>query len=305
MISEGVLGEHFIEITDRAIDAVRTWEPHLLLVVFYVGDTFSHLFGPEADETLAAIEEIDAMTARILNAYADRTLLDDTVAVVLADHGHARVDAVVPTDVVARVGALPHGRLALAPRAFSNDEMRTLLADPHVDDVYTREELHLLGAGDKAWGEHVVLLAEGFMFPHPRAMKMLGYHGGLTEAEWHIPLILSGPGIVTGARLDDCEIIDLAPTMSALLGGTLPEQSEGRILWEVLDARRPRSTERYQRLWCETPVLLEGWRRAKRAWARGDMDHEEFVSRRTAFREQADTHVDALRRAWEELNAGG
>jgi hypothetical protein len=35
------------------------------------------------------------------------------------------------------------------------------------------------------------------------------------------------------------------------------------------------------------------------------MDHEEFVSRRTAFREQADTHVDALRRAWEELNAGG
>ena len=130
---------------------------------------------------------------------------------------------------------------------------------------------------------------------------MRGYHGGFTESEWHIPLIVSDPGIKSGARLDDCEIIDLAPTLSALLGGTPPQQGEGRVLWEILDARRPRSIEGYRRLWRETYTSLEGWQRAKRAWARGEVDDEEFASRRTAFREQARAHVDALRRAREEL----
>ncbi len=303
MMTEGVLGEDFVAITERAIDAVRTWEPHFLLVVFYVGDTFSHLFGPEAEEALAAIEQMDTMTARILDAYADRSLLDDTVVTVLADHGHMRVDQVVPADVVEGAGALPHGRLALAPRACARDELRLLLNDPRIEDVYAREELDLLGAWNTAWGEQVVTLKEGLMFPDAKGRTMRGYHGGFTKSEWHIPLMVSGPGITTGAHLDACEIIDLAPTLSALLGGTFPQQNEGRVLWEILDTRRPRSVAAYRTLWQEKYVLLAENQRAKRAWARGEMSDAEFESARAEFRGSVGTHMTALAGAREKLNA--
>ncbi len=303
MITEGVLGEHFIEITDRAINAVRSWEPHFLMVVFYVGDTFSHLFGPEAEETLAAIEQMDAMTARILDAYADRAFLDDTVVTVLADHGHMRVDQVVPADVVEGAGALPHGRLALAPRSCTRDELRLLLNDPRVEDVYAKEELDLLGAWDTAWGEQVVTLKEGLMFPDAKGRTMRGYHGGFTKSEWHVPLILSGPGVTAGARLNECEIVDLAPTLSILLGGTLPQQNEGRVLWEILDTRRPRSVAVYRALWQEKYVLLAERQRAKRAWARGETSDAEFESAQAEFRGSVGRHMTALAGAREELNA--
>jgi hypothetical protein len=41
IVSEGVLGEDFIDITDRALNALQAWQPYFLMVVFYVGDTFS------------------------------------------------------------------------------------------------------------------------------------------------------------------------------------------------------------------------------------------------------------------------
>ncbi len=297
MMTEGVLGEDFVAITEHAIDAVRVWEPHFLMVVFYVGDTFSHLFGPEAPETLAVIEQMDAMTARILDAYADGAFLDDTVVAVLADHGHMRVDHVVPADVVEGTGALPHGRLALAPRAFARGELRLLLNDPRIEDVYAREELDLLGAWDTSWGEQVVTLKEGLMFPDAKGRTMHGYHGGFTATEWHIPLILSGPGLNTGARLDECEIIDLAPTFSALLGGTPPQQNEGRVLWEILDTRRPCSVEGYVRLWREKYALLAGWQDVKRGWARGQISEARFERDQADFRERVDAHAAALKRA--------
>jgi arylsulfatase A-like enzyme len=305
MISEGVLGEDFAAITERALDALRTWAPHLLMIVFYVGDTFAHLFGPEADETLATIEQMDAMTQRILDAYQDQNLLDETLVAVLADHGHARVDGVVPSDFAERAGALPHGRLALAPREFGHDTLRALLNDPRVEDVYARDELALLGAWDDRWGERVVMLKEGLMFPDARGRTMRGYHGGFADAEWHIPLILNGPGIAAGARLEECEIVDLAPTFSTLLGGTLPAQNEGRVLWEILDTTRTHSVEGYVRLWRETYTLLVRWRDAKRAWARGEMDDAAFERGRLEFRERVSAHAAALKRARDELSGEG
>ncbi len=303
MISEGVLGEDFVEITERAVNAIRTWAPHFLMVVFYVGDTFGHLFGPDAEETLAAIDQMDAMTARLLGVYAERDFLDDTVIAVLADHGHMPIDEIVTADFVEQAGALPHGRLALAPRELAAGEMRALLNDPRVDDVYAREELELLGAWDTPWGERVVALKEGLMFPDVRGRHMRGYHGGFTESEWHIPLILSGPGIMVGARLDQCEIIDLAPTLSVLLGGTLPQQNEGRVLWEILDTARPYPVESYVKPWRETYALLARWQEAKRVWARGGTDDAEFERGRLDFREQVGAHAAAMRRAREEVNA--
>ncbi len=293
VVTEGVVGEDFVDITDRAIAALREWEPHFLMVVFYVADTMGHLFGPEAPETLAAIEAMDTMTARLLDAYAHQGLLDETCIAVVADHGMVPSEEVVDTDLVERVGGFAHGRLALVPQALTDAEAGALLNDSRVQDVFDRAELELLGAWGPRWGEQVVLLREGYMFPHQR--KLVGYHGAWTRIEQHVPLILSGAGIRPGAAPSTCEIIDLAPTLAFLLGGDVPRNADGRILWEALDVAEAPDVQGYLRLLTERDELLARFSALKREYAYAAIDRGQFVARRKEWKRCAERNLQAIR----------
>lgn len=279
MVTEGVFGEDYVDITERAIAAVNEWAPHYLHVVFYVADSAGHLYGPEADETLWAIQQMDEMTARILNAYADKNLDGELVIVVNADHGMVPVHETVPSSFAEYAGALPHGRVALAPRGFEETTFDALMNDIRVADIFTRDELDLLGASGPGWGEHVLLLREGWMFASGRTMR--GYHGAWSQTDRHIPLILSGAGIRTGATLGTCELIDLAPTLSTLLGGRIPEHNQGRILWEALDVdQEPPHVGMYLDLLAQRDHALEELEQLKRARAAGDAVRSEYETER-------------------------
>jgi len=60
-----------------------------------------------------------------------------------------------------------------------------------------------------------------------------GGHGGASPRETDVPLFAFGPGLVPGARLS-LHQIDLAPTLSCLLGLPIPEGSLGRPAVEAL-----------------------------------------------------------------------
>ena len=61
-----------------------------------------------------------------------------------------------------------------------------------------------------------------------------GGHGGVEPEVSHVPLILAGAGIVRGARAHDARLVDVAPTVAALLGIAAPGHAEGRALTELL-----------------------------------------------------------------------
>src|SRR6185503_3103171 len=61
-----------------------------------------------------------------------------------------------------------------------------------------------------------------------------GGHGGIEPEVSHVPLILVGAGIVPGAHANDARLIDVAPTIAALLGIPAPGHAEGRTLTELL-----------------------------------------------------------------------
>jgi hypothetical protein len=70
-----------------------------------------------------------------------------------------------------------------------------------------------------------------------------GGHGGVEPEVLAVPLIAAGAGIRPGATLLDARLIDLAPTVSALLGLAAPGHGLGRTLTELLtldDAARTR-----------------------------------------------------------------
>lgn len=303
MQTEGVFGEDFVEITQRAIAALNDWQPRYLHVVFYVADSAGHLYGPEADETLFAIQQMDEMTARLLNAYADKNLDDELVVVVNADHGMAPVHETIPHSFAENAGALAHGRVALSPRGFDDATFDALLNDPRVDDIFAREELELLGAYGPRWGEHVLQLREGAMFEFSRPLA--GYHGAWCETDRHIPMILSGAGIRAGAQLDACELIDLAPTLSVLLGGAIPEHNQGRILWEALDTQNAAPTVgNYVDLLLQRESALDELKQLKRERAGGAMYRSEYESERAEILLRARMNLAAMEEERKKLEIG-
>src|ERR671916_2119953 len=68
----------------------------------------------------------------------------------------------------------------------------------------------------------------------------IGAHGHLSEGERFVPFAMWGSGIAEG-RIESKprSILDLAPTISYLLGVEPPKGSTGRVLKEALDEERP------------------------------------------------------------------
>jgi predicted AlkP superfamily pyrophosphatase or phosphodiesterase len=68
-----------------------------------------------------------------------------------------------------------------------------------------------------------------FMPAEDTSTHLTGYNYDST-----VPLILNGKGISAGTRASSAKVVDLAPTLSWLLGITPPALSEGRVLEEAL-----------------------------------------------------------------------
>ncbi len=62
-----------------------------------------------------------------------------------------------------------------------------------------------------------------------------GGHGGEEDVVLQVPLIMAGAGIRSDALLGSAELIDIAPTVAALLGVPAPGHALGRTLTEVLE----------------------------------------------------------------------
>jgi hypothetical protein len=61
-----------------------------------------------------------------------------------------------------------------------------------------------------------------------------GGHGGDEREVSNVPLVLAGEGVVPGAAAQGARLIDIAPTVAALLGVPAPRHAEGRTLVELL-----------------------------------------------------------------------
>ncbi|HSV44803.1 MAG TPA: alkaline phosphatase family protein [Ramlibacter sp.] len=137
-------------------------------------------------------------------------------------------------------------RPLLAERGLDADTVaqaaRTaLLADPAVEVAYTRREL-LSGsragapyfeAMRKAWhpevsGEIQYALKPGWMWLSRRASAS---HGSPYRQDTHVPILVYGPPWVKPGRVDTpVQVVDIAPTLSGLLGVPVPASSEGKQL---------------------------------------------------------------------------
>jgi hypothetical protein len=72
-----------------------------------------------------------------------------------------------------------------------------------------------------------------------------GGHGGIEPEVMTVPLIAAGAGIIPGATPVDARLIDIAPTVSALLGIPAPGHGLGRTLVEMVNLDTQGRTSRH------------------------------------------------------------
>ena len=84
----------------------------------------------------------------------------------------------------------------------------------------------------KAWnadlsGDIQVVLKPNWMF----AGTSITTHGSPYPYDTNVPILFYGPAWTRAGRLDQrVEVVDIAPTLSALLGVAAPAASEGKLL---------------------------------------------------------------------------
>jgi hypothetical protein len=139
------------------------------------------------------------------------------------------------TEIVVIPNAVRIANVALRGRAATSQGQQQVTAAlervPHIARVLNQTDLKGLRAGEKHDG--LVVEAEepwGFVPPAGPGGGTQGAHGS-TE-EMRVPLLLSGTGIRRRAAPRDARLVDVAPTICALLGVRSPADAQGRLLSE-------------------------------------------------------------------------
>jgi hypothetical protein len=115
-------------------------------------------------------------------------------------------------------------------------------SDPRhgIEEVYRGAALRRLGLGRDM--DFALEARAGFYFSpllrpevsEPAPAGRRACHGYRPDREGYTSLLLAaGAGVRSGAELEEMSILDLGPTLAALLGLTLPE-AEGRARGELL-----------------------------------------------------------------------
>ncbi len=230
-----------------AAEIVRRHQPNLLLLHFLDFDHRQHAHGPGSVEACRSVETIDSLLGEVRAAYRDAGLIDQTLFVIVSDHGFFPVHTLVNAHALAATGALA-GRMQIRGQsgsaAYYPSDGETI---PPTALAYLRRRIERDYRGLFRWigmeeaarlggypGAAFVLCASpGYAFTTARpasegplipSTTSRGAHGYCPdEPGIEAAFIASGRGIRPLGAIPRMRMIDIAPTVAALLGIDLPE----------------------------------------------------------------------------------
>jgi predicted AlkP superfamily pyrophosphatase or phosphodiesterase len=256
--------------TEAACEVIRTRMPRFLALHLNNVDASHHRFGPKSSPGYAAAALNDSNVGRVLRALDAAGVRGNTAVFVVADHGFiATPKSLRPNAILRREGLLSvsEGRI-VSGRVLTVPEGGTAmvyLTDPTTashdrDDVIRLfqgaegiarlvepkdyAQYHLPQPRDnEAMGDLLLAAKEGYAFTLDATGDSLvvanpistaGAHGFLsTEPKMNAVFVAAGAGIKSGTKIPVVENIDVAVTMTHLLGVSL-EGASGQVLEEIL-----------------------------------------------------------------------
>ena len=241
--------------------------PDLLAVYSDSLDSLAHREGAESPNIGPLLARMDADLGRLVQATKDVGIYGETAFLLTSDHGMTSwnrtlipqvlgaigeagylSEVVTPgrspaeaTEVVIVPNAVRYGDITLRGRAATDagrSDVRAALeslSPAYISQVLDDADLDAVRASDKL-GD---LIAEaqppyGFALSEPPAGQWRASHGSTRELE--VPFLVSGAGFRRGVAPASPNVVDVAPTIAALLGVAAPDHADGRVLAESMGA---------------------------------------------------------------------
>lgn len=266
-IRQGITQPYLDDFTTRcAVDTIKRNKPNLLMMHLIDLDDAKHMYGTDSDEVKQVILRMDHRLGEIMRAVEDAGIKDDTVIMVLGDHGQFNVRYKLHLNHLLQAKGLIYEEDGMMKwRAYfqcgggsaylhirPGDEEAQQLALGAVEEymkdtasgiesVYTREELDALHASPAT---QIMLEARrGFCFDESldgRLVVDLEAHGIRYATHGYSPdtsgyrcnIVVSGGRVKQDYPIGDIEMVDIAPTMARILGVSFG-QGDGRVLEEI------------------------------------------------------------------------
>ena len=227
---------------DARVDRLLTWldlpqdqRPRLTTLYFDLVDTMGHHHGPSSPQVEEAIVATDASIARLMQGLKDRGIADDTVVIVVSDHGMAEtspqrvtyLDDLVPTDALRIVYAGPVGFInAVEGREAEVDA--ALIGRHENMECWRKGEVPARFALNthRRVTDFVCLARNNWLIgtksrPVTRSGGAHGYDNAWSEM--NAVFIAHGKGVAQGRQLENLDSVDVQPLLGRLLGIEVPK----------------------------------------------------------------------------------
>lgn len=254
--------------TTLAIKMLHKYRPRLMMVNFPEPDNAGHTAGPDPAVIGPIMRSFDKDLGRLIAAYRNAGILDQTDFVITSDHGMVgesySVDSSTIASVIRKAGGDPlyvgHGDYSpiwLKNRGQTLQAAKGLAraAIPHVAAVFRKTAggyyaltsspgllrvpavratyRNLLYSFTRSESPDIVLFYDENTITSTTLFRKVGRKGDHEGANWgsqHVALFLSGPGIRQDYTSQyPARLVDIAPTVETLLGAT-PAGQDGVAL---------------------------------------------------------------------------
>ncbi len=252
-----------------AAEIIGTLRPNLLLVNFTSFDVAQRRYGLLSPESLKAIETIDGLIKKIIDAAATAKIDEETTFIVVSDSGASKVEKEFnPNVLLAKKGwlavdglgrvtswravAQPFGGSAAIfvkdpkDEAFAR-ELETFFIqqaekpDSPIWRIIPRRDAAKLGADphvalylDAAPAYTITDKTTGSTITNiPRGTDRTTRGYAPSRLEMRALFIIAGKGIKSGSQAEYARLIDIAPTVARLLGLEM-KTARGRVISEVM-----------------------------------------------------------------------
>ncbi|SDF53914.1 Predicted pyrophosphatase or phosphodiesterase, AlkP superfamily [Fontibacillus panacisegetis] len=266
-LRKGIQQPYLDDFTTKcAIDTIKNKKPNLLMLHLIDLDDAKHAFGTDSHEVKQVIARMDTRLGEIIQAVEEAGIKEDTVFMVLGDHGQFNVRYKVHlNNLLQEKGLIFKENGEWRWRAYfqcgggsaylhirQDDEEAELLAlaaiEDHMRDEasgiekwYTRDEMDHLHASK--FTKYMLEAKRGYCFEEgleqPTIVDLK--HQGVTYAthgyspdkpEYRCNMVVSGDKIKSGHPIGDVNMVDIAPTMAKILGIEF-NACDGRALEEI------------------------------------------------------------------------